>query len=159
MPLTAEQSGPTKFTFQETYDHVALRLVAQGRPSYRFKGNADVIKGEAYGCLYRGDGDDRCAAGHCFEVPEGTRVPEGVSLYHDLINSWVVGSGHSMDILPRLQSAHDAATNDIARNSTPNGWEGWVDRWAVYMRGIAEDFALSTKVLDDALAARAAAAV
>lgn len=123
-------------TPQETFDFVARALVAQGKPAIT-----------DHTCCYRGDNNTRCAVGHL--IPDDRYHPgleRRMATDRELVDI-LCDLGHSVDLCARLQSAHDSADDDE---------RVWLKEWAERMRGVADEFKLSTSALDEALAARKA---
>ena len=125
---------------QRSFDMAAVALVKQGKPSAVSNGRSGVT------CQYRGPDGTRCAAGWLFEGEVGKDFEEGASCVEDRVSELLRANGHDPDFALCLQRAHDIVA------AHPN----WVPAWSTEMHRVAKEWALSTEVLDAALATRAA---
>ena len=132
---------------QRTFDIVATKLAQQGRPAAYPRGYTMAPL-----CMYLAPNGDRCAAGQLFELPDseikalgnpGVTASSGIQ--HHLAEL-----DHDITFVAYLQDAHDEAAKYSLEPVV------WLAEWAGRMRGLALEQGLSTDVLEQALAQRAA---
>lgn len=128
-------------TRQETFDIVVAALIQQGRPSV-----------SSEGCMYRGDGDLKCAVGHLIPDDKYTPYFEGLSCLSENLRIILHDAGHDLDIVSDLQYAHDVATcacYDL-EPATDGQAQEWLKDFCARAREVAESRGLNMTVLSGA---------
>lgn len=132
---------------QETFDYVVSFLVAQGKQAVA------VVKSNVTGqmvCAYRAPDGCKCAAG-CL-IPDDKYNPkwEGVAVVNSSVDvndvSTYLQAEHDLHLVSKLQQAHDWATGSEMLNWPDQ--ESWMHHFLERARYIAEEFNLSTEVVD-----------
>jgi hypothetical protein len=135
-------------TPQEIFDTAAISVLKQDKPSV-----------EGASCVYRTIDGMRCAVGWLFNSTELSEYGdfqggiEGV-LEADAVRGYVLRPffQENKDLLSAIQMAHDerASTWNASAGGyrATNDIEGWRSYFIDKMRGIAEEYRLSTVALD-----------
>lgn len=126
-------------TNQETFDFVVSALVAQGKPSYGLL----FSSANTMGCLYRGPGGTKCAAGHCIPDDKYTSSMENTVVSSAYVEPILEAAGYDVGFLSHMQHAHD----DAAMNNQIDN-EAWLHSFLLAARVVAKRHQLSTEVVD-----------
>jgi hypothetical protein len=125
-------------TAQEVFDAVARHLLTQGKQSYSYE------RGE---CMYRGDGNLKCAVGALISDDEYDSEMEEKPV-EDLHRKGMLPGrlAPHLGLLERLQHAHDQA-GDVADPSEKAQEAAFKNDIPDLLCGVAAAFGLSTDVL------------
>ena len=112
----------TKEQNQADFDFVMKSMIEQGGPSTG-----------ATGCMYRGEGGTKCAAGFFISDELYSENFEGKSLLDEYVQQLECFKGKSRSLLRAMQQAHDIASES---------GEHFTEQFRNRMRSIAEYFEL-----------------
>lgn len=118
---------------QQILDFVVSALVKQGRPSYQI----------ARGCLYRGPGGAKCAAGHLIPNKRYQASLEGQISFEPRVWKAIGLPAEYRRIVQALQGSHDRAAT-----ATLGDHEEWLHGFLDAARQVADCHKLSTEVVD-----------
>ncbi len=108
-------------TNQDAFNIVWEHFVVKGNPPSR---------SELYGCAYRGENGERCAAGLLIPDEKYTPKMEGFTVYEGFVFDALPG-GLDVRFIGALQNAHDDADPKTFREDVRESLEGVASRYGL----------------------------
>jgi len=134
-------------TRQEIFDFVAKKMFAQGEPSYRHDNQNYSIGSCAYR-IRKSDGTVlKCAVGHLIPDDQYDDTIEMLAASDPYVMKRLPVEKDDGDFLDALQHAHDSTV--LEQVSMREREVKWTDLFKENLRKLAEEFNLSTKVLEE----------